>query len=489
MDCTGAKGNTLISTNGPKQAGLVRGLGLWGAIAINVANMIGTGVFLKTRVMTCNVGSPLLVLAAWIAAGLLALAGTFAYAEVAAMMPESGGEYVFLRRAYGRVTGFLYGWTTFAIYKSGSQAALAVGFGIFLNVALGGALEGNVLAGSVLGHPLRLPWLAVVALTAIWTVAAINCLSITSGGRAAITFTLAKVALLAALAIGALAFQGGHWGNFLLSGAGASCEGVEASARGGFAGFGAAMLGALWAFDGWANVAPLAGEIKDPARNLPRSFFGGMLVVAALYLAVNIAYFSVLTPVEIGSVSATSSVATEVLRRFVGPAAVTIAAMALALSAFGSLHASVLSGARVPFAMAREGLFFRALGRVSPRTHAPARAVLAQAAWSSLLALSGSYDMLTDAAIFAVWLFYGLTAGSLFVFRRTMADAPRPYRALGYPWIPAAFAVATLCLILNTFVATPRLALAGVGIMLAGLPFYLYWSAQRAPANAADGLP
>jgi APA family basic amino acid/polyamine antiporter len=472
----------LIGANAFKQVGLVRGLGLWGAVAVNIANMIGTGVFLKTRVMTCNVDRPLLVLAAWVAAGLLTLAGSIAYAEVATMMPEPGGEYVILRRAYGRIAGFLYGWTTFAIYKSGSQAALAVGFGIFLNVALGGALDGSALAGTVFGHPVRLPWLAVVSLGAIWTVAGINCRSIASGGRMAIALTVAKVGLLAALAIGAFAFQTGHWGNLLLSGAGASCEGVAASARGGLAGFGAAMLGALWAFDGWANVAPLAGEIKDPARNLPRSFFGGMLVVAALYLAVNLAYFYVLSPVEVGSVSPTSSVATEVLRRFVGPAAVTVAAIALVFSAFGALHASVLSGARVPFAMARERLFFRALGRVSPHTHVPARAVVAQAAWSSLLALSGSYDTLTDAAIFAVWLFYGLTAGSLFVFRRTMPDAPRPYRALGYPWVPAAFAVATLCLILNTFVATPRLALAGVGIMLAGLPFYLYWSAPRTPA-------
>jgi len=470
----------LFRASDSKQPGLVRGLGLWGAIAINVANMIGTGVFLKTRVMTCNVESPLLVLAAWVAAGLLALAGTFAYAEVAAMMPEPGGEYVFLRRAYGRVTGFLYGWTTFAIYKSGSQAALAVGFAIFLNVALGGVLDQDALAGSVHGQPVRLSWLAVVALGAIWTVAWINCSSITSGGRTAIILTSAKVALLAALAVGAFAFESGHWENFLLPAAGASCAGVEASARGGLAGFGAAILGALWAFDGWANVAPLAGEVRDPARDLPRSFLGGMLLVAALYLAVNLAYFYVLTPVEIGSVSPTSSVATEVLRRFVGPAAVTIAAVALMLSAFGSLQASVISGARLPFAMARDGLFFRSLGRVSARSHVPVRAVIAQAAWASVLALSGSYDTLTDSAIFAVWLFYGLTAGSLFVFRRTMPDAQRPYRALGYPWVPGAFAALTLCLILNTFVATPRLALAGAGIMFAGLPFYLYWSRQHA---------
>jgi basic amino acid/polyamine antiporter, APA family len=457
---------------------LVRGLGLWGAIAINVANMIGTGVFLKTRVMTCNVGSPLVVLAVWVAAGLLTLAGTFAYAEVAAMIPEAGGDYVFLRRAYGRLTGFLYGWTTFAIYKTGSQAALAVGFAIFLNVASGKALEGNALEGTLLGVPLHLSWLAVVAVAAIWVVAGINCRSVATGGRTAIVLTSAKVVLLAALAIGAFAFATGHWGHFELPATGATCEGVEASARGGVAGFGAAMLGALWAYDGWSNVTPLAGEIKDPARDLPRAFVGGMLAVGALYLAVNLAYFYVLTPAEVGSVSTTSSVATEVMKRFVGPAAVTLAAVALMLSAFGSLQASVLSGARIPFAMARGGLFFRSLGQVSAHTHVPARAVLASAAWSSVLAVSGSYDTLTDAAVFAVWLFYGLTASSLFVFRRTLPDAPRPYRAFGYPLVPALFILVTLALLANTFVATPRLALIGVAVMLAGLPFYLYWSRQ-----------
>lgn len=461
---------------------LVRALGLWGAIAINVANMIGTGVFLKSRVMTCNVGSPLLVLGVWVAAGLLVLAGTFSYAEVAAMIPEAGGEYAFLRRAYGRVTGFLFGWTTFAIYKTGSQAALAVGFAIFLNVAAGGGLDADVFAADVAGLHLHLSGLALVALGAIWVVAIINCRSVVTGGNAAIALTGAKVVLLAALAIGAFAFATGHWSHLALPSTGATCEGVADSARGGIAGFGAAMLGALWAYDGWANVAPLAGEIKNPARDLPRAFLGGMLVVGALYLAVNLAYFYVLTPVEVGSVSATSSVATEVMRRFVGPAAVTVAAVALMLSAFGSLQASSITGARVPFAMAREGLFFRGLGEVSPGSHVPVRAVVAQAAWSSVLALSGSYDTLTDSSIFAVWLFYGLTAASVFVFRRKLPDLPRPYRALGYPWLPGLFVVLAFALIANTFQATPRLALTGLAIMLAGLPFYLFWARARGVA-------
>ncbi len=472
-----------MSATGSSRTELVRGVGLWAAIAINVANMIGTGVFLKARVMTCNVGSPLAVLAVWLAAGLLALAGTFGYAEVAAMMPVAGGEYVFLRRAFGRMTGFLYGWTTFAIYKSGSQAALAVGFAIFMNVALGGALEGDVFAVSVGGARLHLSWLVLVALAAIWVVTLINCRSVATGGRTAVVLTGAKVVLLASLAAGAFVFANGHWVHYALPSAGATCEGVADTARGGFAGFGAAMLGALWAYDGWANVAPLAGEIKDPARDLPRAFLGGMLVVGALYLAVNLAYFYVLTPLEVGSVSATSSVATEVMRRFVGPSAVTFAAVALMLSAFGSLQASAITGARIPFAMAREGLFFRALGAVSPSTHVPLRAVLAQSLWASLLTLSGSYDTLTDSAIFAVWLFYGLTASTLFVFRRTLPDAPRPYRALGYPLLPALFVLVAIALIINTFVATPRLAFVGIAIMLSGLPFYLYWSRQLPPVT------
>jgi APA family basic amino acid/polyamine antiporter len=236
------------------------------------------------------------------------------------------------------------------------------------------------------------------------------------------------------------------------------------------------MLGALWAYDGWNNVAPLAGEIRDPQRNLPRAFVGGMLVVAFLYVFVNLAYFYVLTPLQVASVSATSSVATEVLRHFLGPAAVSLTAVALMVSSFGALHSSVLANSRVPFAMARDGLFFRGLAHLSERANVPARAIIAQAAWASVLALSGSYDTLTDSVIFASWLFYGLSTASLFVFRRTMPDAPRPYRALGYPLIPIVFVLVTAALLVNTFIAAPREAIRGVVVLLAGLPLYWYWS-------------
>jgi len=457
---------------------LTRGVGPWAAAAVNVANMIGTGVFLKTRVMTCNVGSAKLVLVVWLAAGLLSLAGTFAYSEIAAMMPEAGGDYVYLRRAYGRLVGFLYGWVAFAVARAGSQAALAVGLAIFMNVALGGALDR--------GH-FGVSSLTLVALAAIWIVALINCASVASGGRMALVLTLAKVGLVLGVGIGAFVFAAGDWSHLSESGLAGTCEGVAGSARGGIAGFGAAMLGALWAYDGWQNVAPLAGEVRDPQRNLPRAFVGGTLAVAALYLLVNLAYFYALTPVQIASVPASSSVATQVMQRFLGPIAVSMTAVALMISSFGALHASVLANSRIPFAMARDGLFFRALVRLSPRTNVPVRAILAQAAWASILALSGTYDTLTDSVIFSSWLFYGLMTAALFVFRKKMPDAPRPYRAFGYPLIPMIFLLATAALLVNTFVAAPREALRGVAVLAAGLPFYWYWA--RRPSAAETSRP
>jgi APA family basic amino acid/polyamine antiporter len=455
---------------------LTRGVGPWAATAVNVANMIGTGIFLKTRVMTCNVGSAKLVLLVWLVGGLLALAGTFSYAEISAMMPEAGGDYIYLRRAYGRLVGFLYGWVTFTVAHAASQAALAVGLAIFMNVALGGALDRWHVGAGVLGGQAGVSGLTVVALAALWTVALINCASVAAGGRMALALTIAKVGLILSVGIGAFMFAAGDWGHLAQSGSAGACEGVAGSARGGITGFGAAMLGALWAYDGWQNVAPLAGEIRDPQRNLPRAFVGATLVVAALYLFVNVAYFYSLSPLEIANVPASSSVATEVLKRFLGPMAVSMTAVALMVSSFGALHSSVLSNSRIPFAMARDGLFFRGLAHLSPRSNVPVRAILAQSAWASVLALSGSYDTLTDSVIFASWLFYGLVTASLFVFRKTMPDVPRPYRAFGFPVVPVIFSAVTAALLINTFIAAPRQALQGVVLLTAGLPFYWYWS-------------
>ena len=460
---------------------LTRGLGLLAAISVNVANIIGTGIFLKTRVMTCNVGDAETVLLVWLAAGLLTLAGTLSYAEIASLHPEAGGEYVFLRRAYGRFTGFLYGWTFFTVARCGSQAALAVGFAIFMNVAFGGALESLSVQVDLRGSSWQIGSLTIVALGAIWLITIMNCISLTLGGNAAVILTLIKLLMLLAVGSAALVFGQGDWSHLHMSATGGSCEGVAAGAMGGIAGFGAAMLGALWAYDGWNNVTAMCGEIRDPSRNIPRAFFSGTLIVILLYLLANLGYFYVLTPAQVASVSPNSSVGTEVLNTFMGPGAVTLMAVALAISTIGALHASVLANARIPFAMARDGLFFRRLAELSPRSHLPVNALRVQAVWASVLALSGTFDTLTDAVIFASWLFYGLATATVFVFRRTMPDAERPYRVWGYPFLPLLFLVATAAMLASALIAAPRQALNGLVTMAIGVPFYLYW-ARRAPA-------
>ena len=351
-----------MSKLAPSNVTLIRGLGLTAAISINIANMIGTGVFLKTRVMTCNVGTPGRVLAVWIVAGLLSLAGALTYAELTTMMPRAGGEYVFLRDAYGPRWGFLYGWTQFLVARTGSQAALAIGFATFLNIIVGGALNGFYFTIHLPGFDLPIVNLQMVALASIAVTTLINCTAVSVSGNVASALTFLKLALIIVIAAGAFMLADGHWTNFALSNLGGACEGVEASARGGLAGFAAAMLGALWAYDGWNNVAPVAGEVRDPSRNLPLAFIGGTLVVGALYVFINVAYFYVLTPAEIASVPATgSSVATEAAKHFLGPMAVGLIAAAMLSSSFGALHTSVLASARYPYAMSRDRLFFSSL--------------------------------------------------------------------------------------------------------------------------------
>jgi len=446
--------------------------------------MVGTGIFLKARIMTCNVGTPSLVMLVWVAGGLLTLAGALTYAELATMMPEAGGEYVFLKRAWGRPMGFLYGWTIFFVARTGSQAALAVGSAIFINILTGGALDRPFFVFHPFGHDIPFGWLQVVALGTIATVTAVNCLTVAASGRIASLLTGIKFGLLAAIGVGAFALAHGNWAHFSMSGAAGTCDAVAAGARGGIAGFGAAMLGALWAYDGWNNITPLSGEVRNPQRNLPLAFIGGMLIVAGLYIFVNVAYFYVLTPGEVASVALSSSVATETVRRFLGASATAFVAASLLSSSLGAMHSSMLANARVPFAMARDGLFFRRLASVAPHIRIPRNALIAQGCWAGVLALSGSYDVLTDYVIFASWLLYGLTAASVFVFRRKLPDAPRPYRTWGYPVVPAIFLLVTAWLLLNTLRTGPVQAFTGLALMVLGLPFYLFWARRGKPVDS-----
>src|SRR5690242_11826793 len=422
---------------------LVRGLGLIAAISVNVANIIGTGVFLKARVITCNVGTPGKALMVWVFAGLLSLAGALTYAELLAMMPRAAGEYGIIRDAYGRPLGFIYGWTQFLIARAASAAALAVGFAIFLNDLLGGVLRHDYVTYTLPGgHVLSFGRLQLVALGAIIITTLINCAAVSVSGGVASVLTGMKILLLIALGLGAFFYGSGNWGNLALSNVGGACENVPIT-TGGFAGFAAAMLGALWAYDGWNNITFLAGEVKNPQRNLPLGLIISMFVVMGLYLLVNVGYYHVLSPTEVASVPASLSVAAEVVRRLLGAIALTLMAAAMMTSSFGALHASILATSRVPYAMARDRLFFKGLAKVSVRTHVPIRSLIVLGIWSSVLALSGSYDQLTDAAVFALTLFYAFVAGSVFIFRSRPPDAERPYRTFGYPVVPLIYLVVT----------------------------------------------
>jgi basic amino acid/polyamine antiporter, APA family len=481
---------------------LVRGLSLIAAISIVVGNVIGTGVFLKARVMTCNVGTPRMVLLVYVIAGLLSLAGALSYAELAAMMPKAGGEYVFMREAYGRRWGFLFGWMSFFIGKAGSQAALGVQFALFLNIMIGGALVGDFFSTTVWGHAIPFGKLQVVALLSILVVTGINCLEVRVSGGVAAVLSGVKIALVLLVGIGAFLFaRSADWSHLLMANAGGACEGVSAAARFGFGGFIAAMLGALWAYDGWNNVTLVAGEVQDPGRNLPRALIGGTILIMGLYLLVNVAYFYTLSPTEIASVSTKSSVATEVAKQFLGPLAISFIAAALLSSTFGTLHTSILTGARVPYAMARDGLFMRSLSRVSQRTHVPIGALIVQAIWACILvvAFSSSFDTLTDYAIFGLWIFYGLVTAAVFILRHKLPDTERPYRAWGYPVVPVLFLLATALLLGTTLwgaqkdfadavvqllqghlltgfgILARNPPIAGIFLIALGLPVYWLW--------------
>lgn len=464
----------MVHTN-PRNITLIRGLGLIAAVSIVIGNIVGTGVFLKTRVMICNVGTPKMVIIVWIVAGILSLAGALTYAELSAMMPRAGGEYVFIKEAYGSVWSFLYGWMQIFIAKTGSQASVAVAFAIFLNNFSNNAIQKTLWTTSIAGTEFKLTTAQLIAIGVIVIFTLVNCLTVIFSGWLAAALTAVKITLVLGVAFGAFFLAQGSMDHFSLANVTGTCIDVGMDARYGVAGFGAAMLAALWGYDGWNNLTLVAGEVKNPSRNIPLALVGGTVAIILLYVFVNIAYFYVLTPNEIASVAKDSSVARDVAVKFMGPLAVSLIAAGLMASSIGTLHTSILTGARVPYAMARDRMFFDRLARLSPRTHVPIGALILQGFWACILALSGSFDTLTDYVIFGSWIFYGLTTASVFVFRRTMPDAPRPYRAWGYPVVPALFLLVTALLLINTLRTATKQAVIGIILIALGLPVYYYF--------------
>ncbi len=465
---------------------LIRGLGLAAAISVIIANVIGTGVFVKARVMTCNVGEPTWVIVAWVAAGVLSLAGALTYAELTAFKPEAAGPYAFLRDSYGKLSSFLFGWMQIFIARTGSQAAAAVLFAGTLNVFLDGKLKQSLGTIPVLGNEITSLSLIAVVMIAIFTT--LNCLSVTATGQIATMLTAIKIGLVAMVGLGAFLFAtGGGLANFSLAETGGTCEGVDALVNYGspgysfVAGFGAAMLAALWGYDGWDNLSFVAGEVKNPARNIPMAIIGSVLLVIVLYVGIHVAYFYILDPTAIASIPKDSSTGAVVVSKFFGGditslatgAAVAVFSVGLMLSALGVLHTSLLSASRVPYAMAKDGVMFKTFEKVSIQA-VPVRGVIFLGVWASILALSGSFDTLTDYVVFGSWIFYALITSSIFIYRRKDPDAERPYRAWGYPIVPVIFLLVSGAFLVVTMYAAPVSSFIGIGLILLGLPVYYY---------------
>jgi APA family basic amino acid/polyamine antiporter len=461
------------------EPGLVRGLTLTHAFCLVVGTVIGAGVFLKAAVMSQTVGSPALVLAAWVGAGLLSLAGALTYAELAALLPHAGGEYVYLREAYGRAPAFLFGWMRLVVGATGANAALAVGLATFLSALV--PLEGVWVERTFrfVGEDVtwRLGSQQAVAVGVILALSAVNCAGVAFGGRLHSAVTALKVGGIGLVVVGVFVLsESARWSHLLTPAGGARWAGASA--------FGAAMLAALWAYDGW-NMMPMAAEeVRRPERNLALALVGGMLAVIVIYCLTNLAYFYALPFDEVVTSNSTAyrdaaPVAAKAAETFLGGLGARLVAAIFVLSTLGALNGCVLLGARVPYAMARDGLLFARLGDVSPRTRVPVLSIGVQAVWSSLLALSGTFDQLTDCVIFASWIFYGLVASSVFVLRRRMGDAVRPYRTPGYPVVPAVFLVVAAWLVVNTLYARPLESAVGLGLVACGMPLYGYFALRR----------
>lgn len=451
-------------------ASLQRQLGVWAAASIVVGTVIGSGIFRVPQKMTLEVGSPDVVFAVWVVGGLLSLFGALTYAEMAAAMPEAGGEYVYLREAYGPFWGFLYGWTQMWVAKSGSIATLATAFFEYATVFRPDFQNVWTTIPIPLGPefgPLPIRYGQLFAMAVILALGGLNYFGVRVGGQVQVFITVLKVVLIAGIIVLGLASPMGSAQNFTT---------VYPGAKGGFAGFMAALVAALWAYDGWNNVSMVSSEVKRPQRNLPVALIFGTLAVMVIYLLTNAAYFYTLSSTQVAQ---SNRVAATMMGLLYGQNAARAVSIAVMISIFAALNGSILSGSRVPFAMARDGLFFRSVAHVHPRYFTPSVSIIWLSAWAAVLVLSGRYDELFTYVIFASWILYGMATAAVFVLRRKRPDLPRPYRTLGYPVVPALFVAVAALLILATLRESPRESIMGLTLIVAGIPFYRYWAKRR----------
>lgn len=466
-----------------KRLELVRGLGAWASAAIVVGTMIGTGIFLKPSEMAREGRTVGVVFAAWIVGAVLSIFGALSFAELGAAIPESGGEYAYLRRGFGPVWGFLFGWMHSIVGRPSSASSIAAGMMRFLSFFLPGvaapiftmhiAIPG--LTGWLKPYDFAFTWAQPLAVFWLVLMTGVNYLGVRLGGGIQVLLTAIKI--FSVLIVIGVAFFLPVPANI----AGAASLPAPSASFGLLGAFLGALAAALWAYDGWEDLNLVGAEVQNPQKNFPRALVGGVCLVAVIYLAFSAACLRVL-PFE--SVAASKHVASDVVERVVGHGTAGWVTLAMLISALGSMNSSILSGARVPYAMARDGIFFKIADGIHPKYRTPGRALIFQCVLASLMALTGTFEELTNLFIFAGWIFYGLAVVALFRLRRTEPDMPRPYRCWGYPWVPGLFVAGALALTLNLWLERPGRSSIGLLLIVAGLPFYRAWTRKEtAPAK------
>jgi basic amino acid/polyamine antiporter, APA family len=448
---------------------LRRALGPWATIAVVIGTAIGSGIFLVPTQMIRAVGSPAAVFAVWIFGGILTLFGALTYAELSAAMPAAGGEYVYLNAAYGPFFGFIYGWTQTWVAKAASIATLATGFFLYLGdffPSLGGVFYTVPLPIGPHGSPLEIRYGQLVGIALILFLAGLNYLGVRVGGGVQVAVTAIKILLIGGVIVAGLLSSRGDAAHLHAS---------ILPQPGGISGFFVALVAALWAYDGWNNAGMLGSEIERPQKNLPRALISGTLAMMAIYLLANLTYFYVLNASE---VAGSDRVAADAMRAVFGAPGGAMVSIAAMISIFAALNGSILSGSRVPYAMARDGYFFAPLRTVHPRFRTPGAAILLLGVWSSVVLLSGQYEQLYTLVIFPSWILYGMTAAAVIVLRRRRPEMPRPYRVAGYPVVPLLFVLVAVALLYSTFRTSPRESGIGLGVIILGLPFYFHWKSR-----------
>jgi APA family basic amino acid/polyamine antiporter len=428
---------------------LKRQLGLLDATMINVGTIIASAIFLVPQEIALRLHATSLTVAVWIVGGIVSLLGALSIAELAAALPEAGGGFVYLTRAFGPVWGYLYGWANGTVINPASIAAIAVAFASYLTVFI----------------PLGGVGIKAVAIASIVVLTAINSLGVRAGALTQNIFTLLKMGVLAALIVIGFALPGGGAGNLAPLWPTGSWSSIVGP-------FGLAMLAVLWAYDGWIESTYVGGEVTAPGRNLPRSIVYSTLIAVALYVLVTVSFTYVLSPARMAESPLVARDAAEVTLGRVG---VGLVAGAILISTLGANNGIVLTAARIPYAMAHDGLMFRWIGGVHPRFLTPVPSLLVQGVISCLLALSGTYDQLFTYVIFTEFLFYAAMCAAVIRLRRRAPELPRPYRAWGYPFTPLAFIAFAIWLVYNTVIEKPIDSLVGAAILAAGLPLYFYW--------------